>query len=244
MSCGRYVAEGYRISENRSDYIKQCRKLRILFLILGGDQHHVPPGYNPVQATKQPRNRIKRERLSLEEWQAIFSQAEHYPHYLRCGMLLAVVTGQRLGDISDMKFSDVWDDMLHIEQEKTGVKLAIPLSLRCQAIGMSLREVITFCRDRVVSKYLVHYQHTTSQAQKGEKVTANTLTTTFRKARDKCGIKWEEGTAPTFHEMRSLSECLYRQQGINTKNLLGHKNQQQTDKYHDDRGKDWTRVLI
>lgn len=205
---------------------------------------HVPPGYNPAQATKQPRNRIKRERLSLEEWHAIFSQAEQHPHYLRCGMLLAVVTGQRLGDISDMKFSDVWDDMLHIEQEKTGVKLAIPLSLRCQAIGMSLREVITFCRDRVVSKYLVHYQHTTSQAQKGEKVTANTLTTTFRKARDKCGIKWEEGAAPTFHEMRSLSERLYRQQGINTKNLLGHKNQQQTDKYHDDRGKDWIRVLI
>lgn len=121
----------------------------------------VPTGYNPAQATKQPRNRIKRERLSLEEWQAIFSQAEDYPHYLRCGMLLAVVTGQRLGDISDMKFSDVWDDMLHIEQEKTGVKLAIPLSLRCQAIGISLREVITFFRDRVVSKYLVHYQHTT-----------------------------------------------------------------------------------
>ena len=29
-----------------------------------------------------------------------------------------------------------------------------------------------------------------------------------------------------------------------TKNLPGHKNQQQTDKYHDDRGKDWIRVLI
>ena len=50
-------------------------------------------------------------------------------------MLLAIVTGQRPGDISDMKFSDIWDDMLHIEQEKTGVKLAIPLSVRCQAIG-------------------------------------------------------------------------------------------------------------
>lgn len=84
----------------------------------------------------------------------------------------------------------------------------------------------------------------TPQAQKGEKVTANTLTTTFRKARDKCGIKWDEGAVPTFHEMRSLSEHLYRQQGINTKNLLGHKNQQQTDKYHDDRGKDWIKVLI
>ncbi|OBU02513.1 hypothetical protein AYY17_12740 [Morganella psychrotolerans] len=109
---------------------------------------------------------------------------------------------------------------------------------------MSLCNVIVFCRDRVVSKYLVHYQHTTSPAQKGEKVTANTLTITFRKARDKCEIKWNKGAAPTFHEMRSLSERLYRQQRINTKNLLGHKNQQQTDKYHDDRGKDWIRVLI
>ena len=109
---------------------------------------------------------------------------------------------------------------------------------------MSSREVIAFCRDRVVSKYQVHYQHTTSQAQKGEKVTSNTLTTIFRKARDKCGIKWDEGATPTFHEMRLLSERLYRQQGINTKNLLGHKSQQQTDKYHDDRDKDWIRVLI
>lgn len=28
---------------------------------------HVPPGYNPAQATKQPRNKISRQRLSLEE---------------------------------------------------------------------------------------------------------------------------------------------------------------------------------
>ena len=37
-------------------------------------------------------------------------------------MLLAIVTGQRLGDISRMKFSDIWDDHLHVEQEKTGSK--------------------------------------------------------------------------------------------------------------------------
>jgi integrase len=37
-------------------------------------------------------------------------------------MLLALVTGQRLGDICNMKFSDIWDDMLHIEQEKTGYR--------------------------------------------------------------------------------------------------------------------------
>lgn len=30
----------------------------------------VPPGYNPALATKQPRRRITRQRLSLEEWHA------------------------------------------------------------------------------------------------------------------------------------------------------------------------------
>ncbi len=95
-----------------------------------------------------------------------------------------------------------------------------------------------------MSKYLVHYRHTTSQAKRGEQVTPNTLTTTFKKARDKCGLTWEKGTAPTFHEQRSLSERLYRAQGINTKDLLGHKNQIQTDKYHDDRGKDWIKIVI
>lgn len=205
---------------------------------------HVPPGYNPALATKQPRNKVKRERLTFEEWRIIYVQAENHPPYLQYGMLLALVTGQRIGDIVKMKFSDVWDDMLHIEQEKTGSKLAIPLSIKCDAIDMTLRQVIAKCRDAVVSKYMVHYRHTTSQAKRGEQVTASTLTTTFKKARDKCGITWEKGTAPTFHEQRSLSERLYREQGLDTKRLLGHKSQKMTDKYNDDRGKDWQIIAV
>ncbi len=97
-------------------------------------------------------------------------------------MLLALVTGQRLGDICNLKFSDIWDDMLHITQEKTGSKLAIPLNLKCDdALNITLREVISQCRDAVVSKYLVHYRHTTSQANRGRPVSANTLTTALKR---------------------------------------------------------------
>ncbi|MBU0126604.1 tyrosine-type recombinase/integrase, partial [Escherichia coli] len=205
---------------------------------------HVPPGFNPAQATKQPRNRVNRQRLSLPEWQAIFESVSRRQPYLKCGMLLALVTGQRLGDICNLKFSDIWDDMLHITQEKTGSKLAIPLNLKCDALNITLREVISQCRDAVVSKYLVHYRHTTSQANRGDQVSANTLTTAFKKAREKCGIKWEQGTAPTFHEQRSLSERLYREQGLDTQKLLGHKSRKMTDRYNDDRGKDWVIVDI
>jgi len=205
---------------------------------------YVPPGYNPAMATKQPRHKVTRQRLSLEEWKSIYEAAESMQPYLQCGMLLALVTGQRLGDICRMKFSDIWDDMLHIEQEKTGTRLAIPLEIKCDALGLTLRDVVSKCRDAVISKYLVHFRHSTSQATRGDSVSSSSLTTSFKKARNKCGIEWEKGTAPTFHEQRSLSERLYEAQGVDTQKLLGHKSPQQTAKYHDDRGKDWTVIAV
>lgn len=205
---------------------------------------YVPPGYNPAMATKQPRHKVTRQRLSLEEWRSIYEAAESMQPYLQCGMLLALVTGQRLGDICRMKFTDIWDDMLHIEQEKTGTRLAIPLEIKCDALGLTLRDVVSKCRDAVISKYLVHFRHSTSQATRGDSVSSSSLTTSFKKARNKCGIEWEKGTAPTFHEQRSLSERLYEAQGVDTQKLLGHKSPQQTAKYHDDRGKDWTVIAV
>ena len=209
-------------------------------------QHYgeVPPGYNPALATKQPRRKITRQRLSLEEWQKIFEIADASHRYMGNAMLLALVTGQRLGDISRMKFSDIWDDHLHVVQEKTGSKIAIPLSLRLNAINWSLRDVVVRCRDYAVSPYLVHFFRTTSQAERGTQVKANTLTMNFSKARDLAGIDWGDGSPATFHEQRSLSERLYKEQGIDTRKLLGHKTQQQTDRYHDDRGKDWSKIAI
>ncbi|EGK9462729.1 tyrosine-type recombinase/integrase [Escherichia coli] len=207
-------------------------------------QHYgeVPPGYNPALATKQPRRKITRQRLSLEEWKKIFDIADASHRYMGNAMLLALVTGQRLSDISRMKFSDIWDDHLHIIQEKTGSKIAIPLSLRLNVINWSLRDVVARCRDYAVSQYLVHFFRTTSQAERGAQVKSNTLTMNFSKARDLAGIDWGEGSPATFHEQRSLSERLYKEQGIDTQKLLGHKTQHQTDKYHDDRGKEWQKI--
>lgn len=209
-------------------------------------QHYgeVPPGYNPALATKQPRRKITRQRLSLEEWQKIFDIADSSHRYMGNAMLLALVTGQRLGDISRMKFSDIWDDHLHIIQEKTGSKIAIPLSLRLNAINWSLRDVVARCRDYAISPYLVHFFRSTSQAERGAQVKSNTLTMNFSKARDLAGIDWGEGTPATFHEQRSLSERLYKEQGLDTQKLLGHKTQQQTDRYHDNRGKSWVKVAL
>ena len=115
---------------------------------------------------------MQRERFDIEEWRVIFKAAESAQNYVQNSMLLAVVTGQRLGDISRMKFSDIWDDHLHIEQEKTGMKLAIPLSLRCDELDTSLRDVITRCRDMIVSPYILHIHHTTGKQKEAVKFPA------------------------------------------------------------------------
>ena len=47
--------------------------------------------------------------------------------------------------------------------------------------------------------------------------------------------EWD-GFPPSLHECRSLSERLYREQGIDTMRLLGNSRQSMTDLYNNDRG--------
>lgn len=237
------ILEGYQ--QNGQHRMAQIIR-SVLIDVFKEAQHagEVEAGFNPALATKQPKRKVTRQRLSLDEWKKIFAIADAHHTYLGNAMLLAVITGQRIGDISNMKFSDIWDGAIHVVQQKTGAKVAIPLSIKCEAIGWSLEDVVKRCRDYAVSPYLVHYFRSTSQAQRGAQVTSSTLTTNFSRARDKAEIDWGDGTPATFHEQRSLSERLYKAQGIDTKSLLGHKSQKQTDRYHDDRGKDWITVAV
>jgi integrase len=200
----------------------------------------VPPGWNPPEATRKPVPKVTRARLTLDDWNAIYNSAPE-GHYIRNAMLLALVTGQRREDICHMKFSDVWDGHLHIVQGKTGNRLALPLTLRCDAIGMTLREVIEGCRDRMLSHYFIH----SPRQKKAKPMSKDNLSDYFAEARDKAGIFPPSGKTPTtFHEQRSLSERLYRAQGIDTKTLLGHKVQATTDRYNDTRGQEWTKLVI
>ncbi|SET31384.1 hypothetical protein SAMN02583745_01973 [Thorsellia anophelis DSM 18579] len=87
----------------------------------------------------------------------------------------------------------------------------------------------------VKSDYIIHFSHSTTSAEKGSCVLASTLSMNFKKNIDLLGLDYGEQTQPTFHEIRSLSERLYREQGVDTKILLGHKSQRQTDLYNDNR---------
>lgn len=205
----------------------------------------VPPGFNPALATRKSSFKIKRGRLEIEQWRLIYNAAGEWPHWARSCLLLALITGQRPGDILKMKFSDVWDGYLHVEQEKTGNKIALPLELHCDAVSMSLAEAVEFCRDDTLSQFLVHHSTSQRRAKAGGQLSKTTISKMFCDLREEVGIEAEEGkTPPTFYEQRSLSERLYEKQGIDTMRLLGHTNAAMTAVYHDDRRNDWVRLVL
>lgn len=184
---------------------------------------------NPALGVKIPAVRVQRQRLTIDQWWAILGYAiEHMPPWVQRMLALALITGQRRGDLVKMRFADVWEDHLHIEQAKTGTRIALPLALRMDAIDLTLREVIEDCRNYAAGSEFLLRKH--DGCQLGDA----SLSARFEIAREGALVPVDH--PPSLHECRSLSERLYRKQGLNTMTLLGHKHQKMTDLYNDDRG--------
>lgn len=204
---------------------------------------------NPAAVTKAPRIRVKRARLTIEffkqvlDWSKENQKAHHWHAYL-----LALTTGQRLSDIGNSQFRDVRKvdgvEYLSFEQTKTGAKVLVPMDLRLDSLNISVREVVSLCRDRVVSPYLLHHTKAVGVAKPGEKVKIKSHSIAFADAVRAVKSNWGENTPPSFHELRSLAEREYKKQGVNTQALLGHKHQKTTDGYADARGHDWIIVAL
>ena len=188
--------------------------------------------------TRRPLCKVKRKRLSLETWDDMCEAAlVHRQAWVLPMLLLALTTGQRRADLAKMRFSDVWDGHLHIEQQKKagkgyGARVALPLTLRLDEIGLTLADVIAICR-----RYGPMGQ-TLLRRNDGKPIELSSLSTRFNEViRGCCGTRaYGDHEWPSLHEVRSLAERLYRKQGIATQHLLGHKSQDMTDKYNDDRG--------
>jgi len=203
---------------------------------------------NPVLNTRKPVGKVKRKRLSLETWDDMCELAlVHRQAWVLPMLLLALVTAQRRADLGKMRFDDVWDHHLHVEQQKKagkgyGARVALPLSLRLDVLGITLGDVVQLCRDYAPAG------PTLLRRGDGKSIELSSLSNRFNELiREVAGKDaYKEREWPSLHEVRSLSERLYRQQGIQTQHLLGHKNQEMTDKYNDDRGLsagEWKRLV-
>jgi len=187
---------------------------------------------NPALDVKHLRAPVVRQRLSLDQWQRTYEWAElHSPPWVSRMLLLALLTGQRRADLQKMGFDDVWDGYLHVEQQKTGARIALPLALRMDAVDCTLGHAIEMCRCYAAPGPTLLRKST------GAHLARAYMTARFEKTREAaCGVAEVPRTAPSLHECRSLSERLYRAQGVDTRTLLGHKRQSMTDMYNDDRG--------
>ncbi|ALO34541.1 hypothetical protein CMT41_07290 [Colwellia sp. MT41] len=138
-------------------------------------------------------------------------------------------------------YSFIENDDLCVFQLKTGNLLRIPLSLKMNKLGLSVGDVINQANIFKFSPFVLHHVVARSTNKVGDPLHADTVSRTFAKAIKATGLEYIL-TPPTFHELRSLAEREYREQGINTKKLLGHKHEAMTEVYNDIRGCDWSKV--
>ncbi|MGF6758927.1 tyrosine-type recombinase/integrase [Paraburkholderia sp. GAS42] len=199
---------------------------------------------NPADDTERAKVTVRRRRMTLADFNAAFEKAPEVAPWLQNAMLLAIVSGQDLSTIAGWERSFNVDGHALLKRGKTGVRIAIPLELRMDAVNVSLAEVVARCRATgVVSKYLIHHVRKYASAAKGSRIKAKTVSEKFLEARRLAGINDEE--APTFHEIRSLAKRLYMAQGnVDTKALLGHMTDAIADLYANSRGLEPMKVGI
>lgn len=189
---------------------------------------------NPVEPTRAPKIEVARNRLRLDVYKKIREAAEHLPAWFPLAMDLALITGQRREDVSSMKFSNIIDDRLYVNQIKTGMKIALPLSLNLSAVGLRLGTVIDRCRLVSRTDYLIS-PGVRKNSSDGS-LHPDSLTKKFVAARKLAGINFSDNP-PTFHEIRSLAGRLYRdERGEDfAQKLLGHTSENTTKLYLDER---------
>lgn len=213
---------------------------------------------NPAAKTRPIDVEVKRARLTLDSFRRIHAAALALDPWVARSIELGILTAQRREDIACLEFkpskgASAWleDGTLWVVQQKTGNRVAIPIDLRLDVLGWSLSDIVSRCRDSIVSRHLVHHQKRRTKSKPGDAVWKDTITKNFAKARDLAAMRadkplWEQDKEPpTFHELRSLAERLYNDQGgIDTQTLLGHKDPRSTAIYKDTRGAEWMRVKI
>lgn len=196
---------------------------------------------SPAAHVKPPKSEGLRKRLKLDTLQAMLDLSRASPQrWVHAMLLLALHTGQRRADLAKMRFDDVVDGCLRIEQQKKagktrGARLAIPLSLRLKCTGMTLADVIEHC------KTIAAPGETMLRKVGGGPIEMSSLSARFRAhIVAVCGPDaYKRFEWPSLHEARSLSARTYIAEGMApavVQTLLGHKHAEMTKVYLDDRG--------
>ncbi|EOD4080012.1 site-specific integrase [Yersinia enterocolitica] len=197
---------------------------------------------NPVEATRTPSPKVKRERLDYAAFCKIYKAAGQQQNWVQLSLALALITGQRRDDVRQLKRSDVHDGRLWVIQGKTGNQIAISLSLRLEIMNATVGDIIEKCLNNSKSEYLISSSNKSSGREPGA-LNADSLTKAFVKALKATDLVYEI-SPPSFHEIRSLASRLYEAEYGKefAQKLLGHKSMKMTNVYLDSRKNEWVEI--
>jgi len=186
---------------------------------------------NPAELTNKPLNKKNRKRLTSDQYRAIF---EASPRWLQNAMQIALITLQRRGDVSRMRFDGIKEGYLYVIQEKTQKYDTGYLKI---SVGDDLKKVISNCRGDIVSPYLVHRKHEKRIERKNcdhwTQVNPEMISREFKEVRDSLEIfkDMDMKTRPTFHEIRALGIKEYKDVDFDPQELAGHSSEKMTKNY-------------
>lgn len=198
---------------------------------------------NPARVLDTIQFKVQRSRLTLDVFLQLYEATRII--WLRNAMALALVSGQDRDSVRNAKFADFRDGGWWNVRSKTGARIFLPLELRLSDFPLSLEDVVRQCRSTgIVSPYLIHQTQRIRGATLGKPIHQDVITRTFSAELRALKLDWGDRRPPTFHEIRSLSGRLYRQQGdVDPQELLGHRDPRTTAIYTDGRG-EWVRVAV
>lgn len=193
-----------QVKKGKFQRVKQLAVLSAAFTQAVSFWYWIPR--NVLRDVKRPKSK-PRDRLVLPEEFAAVRALAHYR--IQLAMDLAVMTGQRQGDLLGLKWVDIKGMELHVEQTKTGKRLAI-------GITPDLEAVLDKCW-QLPSRG----QYVLSPQRGGDRYTGEGFRAMWQRNMRKYVAGG--GTRFTFHDLRALAATRCASPEIAMR-LLGHTN--------------------
>lgn len=181
----------------------------------------VAAGWMDINEAEKTRKKVppKKVRPALDygTYQIAYGQSEDWMQILMDVLLL---TTQRLGDVLNIKLSDIDNNQIPIIQQKTSMPIMIEM-------GPRLAEAVSRARAYpVAGPYLIRRRKLRAQDPRPKPVSVWTAEHYWRRT-----IKPIMSPYPTLHEIRGLGITLARNASLDAQTLAGHSDSRMTDAY-------------
>lgn len=167
---------------------------------------------NPVRDIKPFRTKKRTRYITADEFQAIRAAASPT---MQCLMDVAYITGQRIGDVMGIRYADITDAGLYVEQDKTGGRILIAMTPDLAAAIQRAREL----HKSVKGLTLFHRRD-------GSRLSSTTMYGHWVRA-----CKAAKVEDANFHDIRAASATDAKAQGIDSRALLGHTTESSHNRY-------------